>query len=66
MFWGVSCSFPRVLKGSEGQKLPWCFRGFPWYFVGLGLTDSSALRWAKSRDSYRRIASESYRRDSNR
>ena len=26
----------------------------------------SDLRWAKSRDSYRRIASESYRCDSNR
>ena len=30
---------------------------------GLFITD---LRWAKLRDSYRRIASESYRCDSNR
>ena len=33
---------------------------------GLVLLEHSELRWAKSCDSYRRIASESYRCDSNR
>ena len=34
--------------------------------AGLERPHAPDLRWAKSRDSYRRIASESYRCDSNR
>ena len=49
-FWG-----PETTRWSGG--LPRKRRGSP---------EKSKLRWAKSRDSYRRIASKSYRCDSNR
>ena len=53
--WALACSI-------HGTRPP------DWQNLSLtlsGWTERPQLRWAKSRDSYRRIASATYRRDSN-
>ena len=32
VFLSVFCLVLRAFKGSHGEKNPWCFWGFPWYF----------------------------------
>ena len=53
------CATMRIIKRQSQKKQKNLFGDFLWAGACLG------LRWAKPHDSYRRIASESYRRDSN-